>query len=147
MSLFGARRPARGQLFVGERRVRLRSPADALKHGIAVAFVPEDRKTEGLMLPMSVRDNLTLAILGRVSRLGVIRRRLERPLVESVIARLQIKTRDASLQEVGTPLGRESAEGVLIGPLATDRTRCAAAVRHHARRGCRNQARHLRAQS
>jgi ribose transport system ATP-binding protein len=114
MSLFGARRPSRGELYVGDRRVRLRSPADALKHGIAVAFVPEDRKTEGLMLPMSVRDNLSLAILGRVSRFGVIQRRLERPLVGSVIDRLQIKTRDASFQEVGT-LSGGNQQKVLIG--------------------------------
>jgi ribose transport system ATP-binding protein len=114
MSLFGARRPSRGQLFVRGRRVRLRSPADAIRHGIAVAFVPEDRKTEGLMLPMTVRDNLTLAILGGVSRLGVIRRRLEQPLVEGVIDRLQIKTRDASLQEVGT-LSGGNQQKVLIG--------------------------------
>jgi ribose transport system ATP-binding protein len=114
MSLFGARRPSRGQLFVRGRRVRLRSPADAIRHGIAVAFVPEDRKTEGLMLPMSVRDNLTLAILDRVSRFGVIRRPVEQSLIGGVIDRLQIKTRDASLQEVGT-LSGGNQQKVLIG--------------------------------
>jgi ribose transport system ATP-binding protein len=114
MSLFGARRFSHGEVRVGGRRLRLRSPADAIRHGLAIALVPEDRKTEGLMLPMSVRDNLTLAILGRVSRSGIIRRRREQPLVASMIDRLQIKTRDAALQQVGT-LSGGNQQKVLIG--------------------------------
>jgi ribose transport system ATP-binding protein len=66
------------------------------------------------MLPMSVRDNLTLAVLPRVSRFGVIRRRRERPVVKSAIERLQIKTHDASLQQVGK-LSGGNQQKVLIG--------------------------------
>jgi ribose transport system ATP-binding protein len=114
MSLFGARRLGRGRILVRGERVRLRSPADAIRHGLAIALVPEDRKTEGLMLPMSVRDNLTLPVLDRVSQGGVIRRRREQALVGSVIDRLQIKTRDAALQQVGT-LSGGNQQKVLIG--------------------------------
>ena len=39
-----------------------------------MALIPEDRKTEGLMLPMSVRDNLSFAALDRFSRSGIIDR-------------------------------------------------------------------------
>ena len=42
-----------------------------------MALIPEDRKTEGLMLPMSVRDNLSFAALERISRGGVIDRARE----------------------------------------------------------------------
>jgi ribose transport system ATP-binding protein len=114
MSLFGAWRLSRGEIRVRGERVRLRRPADALRKGLAIAFVPEDRKTEGLMLPMSVRDNLTLAVLPRVSRFGIIRGRRERPFVTSAIERLQIRTHDAALQPVGK-LSGGNQQKVLIG--------------------------------
>jgi ribose transport system ATP-binding protein len=93
---------------------RLRGPADAIRHGLAIAFVPEDRKTEGLMLPMSVRDNLTLAVLGRIASAGLIRPDRELGLVRSVVTRLQIRTRGAALQEVGE-LSGGNQQKVLIG--------------------------------
>ena len=114
MSLFGARQ--------ARRRAARSSAAGAYESaarrtrstGIGIAFVPEDRKTEGLMLPMSVRDNLTSRSSAGCRAFGVIRRRLERPLVGGVIDRLQIQTRDASLQEVGT-LSGGNQQKVLIG--------------------------------
>src|SRR6202008_4593778 len=83
------------------RRARLRKPSDAIRSGLAIALVPEDRKTEGLMLPMSVRDNLTLAVLEKVT-------------VAKEVERLRIKTRDAALQPVGT-LSGGNQQKVLIG--------------------------------
>ncbi len=47
-----------------------------------MALIPEDRKTEGLMLPMSVRDNLSFAALDRVSRGGIIDRGAEARLID-----------------------------------------------------------------
>jgi ribose transport system ATP-binding protein len=114
MSLFGARRTTRGRISVRGRRARMRRPADAIRHGLAIALVPEDRKTEGLMLPMSVRDNLTLAVLGEVSRGGVIRPWREKATVATAIERLRIKTRDAATQQVGT-LSGGNQQKVLIG--------------------------------
>ena len=67
MTLFGARKAAGGEIRVDGKARRIRKPADAIKLRMGIALVPEDRKTEGLMLPMSVRDNLTLAVLGRVA--------------------------------------------------------------------------------
>jgi ribose transport system ATP-binding protein len=113
MSLFGARR-ARGRISVRGRPARLRRPADAIRKGLAIALVPEDRKTEGLMLPMSVRDNLTLAVLEKVARGGVIRPRREKSTVAKAVERLRIKTRDAALQPVGT-LSGGNQQKVLIG--------------------------------
>ena len=115
MSLFGARRTSRGQdRRSGARAGGSRSPADAIRHGLAIALVPEDRKTEGLMLPMSVRDNLTLAVLGKISKAGVVRPRRESRVVRGAVERLRIKTRDAALQEVGT-LSGGNQQKVLIG--------------------------------
>ena len=114
LSLFGARKLTRGQISIGGKRAKLRSPADAIKRGLAIALVPEDRKTEGLMLPMSVKDNLTLAVLDKISQAGVIRHRQELSLVGDVAERLQIKTRNAGLQPVGT-LSGGNQQKVLIG--------------------------------
>jgi ribose transport system ATP-binding protein len=63
---------------------------------------------------MYVRDNLTLAILPRISAGGVIRRRTESRLVSRLVERLQIRTRRPSVQEVGT-LSGGNQQKVLIG--------------------------------
>jgi ribose transport system ATP-binding protein len=57
-----------------------------------MALIPEDRKTEGLMLPMSVRENLSFAALPRVSKGGVIDRAREQGLVGEMIDLLGIQT-------------------------------------------------------
>jgi ribose transport system ATP-binding protein len=114
LTLFGARKLSRGQISVGGERVRLRKPSDAIEHGLGIALVPEDRKTEGLMLPMSVNDNLTVAVLDRIAQAGVINRRRERRLVGGVVDRLQIRTRNPGLQAVGT-LSGGNQQKVLIG--------------------------------
>ena len=73
--LFGAQTMVGGTIKVNGRPVRLRSPRDAIRRGVGLALVPEDRKTEGLLLAMSMRHNLTLAVLRRISRLGILRPR------------------------------------------------------------------------
>jgi ribose transport system ATP-binding protein len=63
---------------------------------------------------MSVRDNLTLAVLAEVARGGVIRPWREKATVAKAVERLRIKTRDAALQPVGT-LSGGNQQKVLIG--------------------------------
>jgi ABC-type sugar transport system ATPase subunit len=89
--LFGAERVGDGSITVDGRRVSIRTPRDAVRRRIGIALVPEDRKTEGLMLAMSVRDNLTLAILHRIARFGVLRQWAERRSAEEMAARLKIR--------------------------------------------------------
>ena len=83
-ALFGAARSAtRGKVAIDGRAIRLREPADAIAAG--VAFVPEDRKAAGLVLSLGVADNLVMASLGRLSRLGVVDRvRAERAALDRV---------------------------------------------------------------
>ncbi len=70
-ALFGvARGKVTGTVEVDGKRVALRSPADAIAAGMA--FVPEDRKAQGLVLGLSVADNLALSALGRMSRMGIV---------------------------------------------------------------------------
>jgi ribose transport system ATP-binding protein len=114
MTLFGARKLARGETRVNGQLRRIRKPADAIHLRMGIALVPEDRKTEGLMLPMSVRDNLTLAVLGRVAFKGVLKRKTEQELVRRAVGRLHIRTSRPSVQEVAT-LSGGNQQKVLIG--------------------------------
>ena len=67
LALFGVLRGVTGAITVNGRAVRPGSPAQAKAPDVGIALVPEDRKTEGLMLPMSIADNLTIASLGAMS--------------------------------------------------------------------------------
>jgi len=89
-SLFGAEATTGGEIVVDGDKARINSPRDAAALGIAL--VPEDRKTEGLLLPMSVGVNLTLAVLPRISVLGVIRSAREAQLAHQMVDRLKIRT-------------------------------------------------------
>jgi L-arabinose transport system ATP-binding protein len=104
-----------GQIWVDEMPVSLRSPRQAMNAGIGMT--PEDRKQDGLLLGRSVIENISLAILGRLSRFGVVRADRERALVRSYVARLSVRT--PSLQrEVGRLSGGNQQKIVLARWLA-----------------------------
>jgi ribose transport system ATP-binding protein len=79
-----------GEILVSGNPVTIRSPAEAILAGIALA--PEDRKAEGLVLPMSVGENISLSCLQLVARFGILRPRPERNLAATYIDRLRVKT-------------------------------------------------------
>jgi len=84
--LFGAARAAGSEVLVSGRRVKLRSPVDAIRQGLAL--VPDDRKTKGLILGASVLDNIALA--GGRTRFW-IRRSQEERAAQQWIGSLRIK--------------------------------------------------------
>jgi ribose transport system ATP-binding protein len=92
LALFGVLAGCSGELLVDGAPAAIGSPSAAKAGRIGMALIPEDRKTEGLMLPMSVRDNLTFAALDRVSRAGIIDRAAEERLIEDMIKLLAIRT-------------------------------------------------------
>jgi ribose transport system ATP-binding protein len=92
LALFGVLRGTSGEVLVDGKPVSLNSPRQAKAAGVRMALIPEDRKTEGLMLPMSVRDNLSFAALSRFSRGGVIQRQAEKQAIADMIRLLAIKT-------------------------------------------------------
>jgi len=91
LALFGVLRGVAGEVRLDGEPVAVRSPRDAKRAGIGIALVPEDRKTDGLMLPMSVRDNLSFAALDRFSRAGVVVASAETAAVNEIVRRLSIK--------------------------------------------------------
>jgi ribose transport system ATP-binding protein len=92
LALFGVLSGTGGELLVDGRAVRIAGPHAAKRAAIGMALIPEDRKTEGLMLPMSVRDNLSFAALDRLSRWGVVDRRAERDAVARVMKLLAVRS-------------------------------------------------------
>jgi ribose transport system ATP-binding protein len=89
--LFGLHgRACSGDVYIGGRRAALRSPADAIAHGLALA--PEDRMRDGLVLSMSVGENASLASLDRAERFGLMNDRAEREHVQGYIERFRVKT-------------------------------------------------------
>ncbi|HYG87836.1 MAG TPA: sugar ABC transporter ATP-binding protein [Azospirillum sp.] len=89
LALFGVLKGVGGTVTVDGHPYRPASPAEAKDRGFAL--IPEDRKTEGLMLPMSISDNLVSASFERISSGLVIDRGRERAAVAEAVRRLQIK--------------------------------------------------------
>ncbi|MCL6443105.1 MAG: sugar ABC transporter ATP-binding protein [Alicyclobacillus sp.] len=95
-ALFGVL-PHSGEILVRGRPVRIRSPKASLRKEIGIALVPEDRGTQGLLLNLSIRENIALPILHRLNRFGFLDRRRESAVVSDIIQRLKIATGNAEL--------------------------------------------------
>ena len=78
-----------GELRIAGKSVRLGSPGMAVRQGIG--YVPRERRVEGLVMFLSIAENITLADLSSVTRHGAIDHRKERRLAETWIKRLRIK--------------------------------------------------------
>jgi len=91
LALFGVLRGVSGEILIDGKPTSIRSPNAAKSRKVGMALIPEDRKIEGLMLPMSVRDNLSFAALDRFSRGGVIDREAEAKAVDEMIRLLAIR--------------------------------------------------------
>lgn len=114
--LFGIRKPDGGTIRIDGQEVRIRRPEDAIRHGIA--YVTEDRKQEGLVLPLSVRENLSLPNLPSLSSWGVIHRQKEARLTEETVKTLSVKTSGPE-QEIRTLSGGNQQKVVIGKWLAT----------------------------
>ncbi|HVE49330.1 MAG TPA: sugar ABC transporter ATP-binding protein [Casimicrobiaceae bacterium] len=90
--VFGADQPSRGEIRRDGRRLRIRSPRDALRAGIAM--LTEDRIGNGLVLGLPIRDNVSLASFDVMSRWGVLNRRRQSALVQSKTRELDVRPAD-----------------------------------------------------
>jgi ABC-type sugar transport system ATPase subunit len=113
--LFGSRPLTSGEVLIDGRVVDVDSPRAAIRAGIGL--VPEDRKTQGLVLDMPLTPNISLASLARVSRLGLLRGRRENRLAETMIERLGVQPRRAS-QKAGNLSGGNQQKVVFAKWLA-----------------------------
>jgi ribose transport system ATP-binding protein len=92
LALFGVLRGTTGEVSIDGTPVVVGGPRDAKGRGIEMALIPEDRKAEGLMLPMSVRDNLSFAALDTLSHWGIVDKAAEREAVDRIVRRLAVRT-------------------------------------------------------
>ena len=91
LALFGVNPAHEGEIIYEGRRVTIHSPDQATKLGIA--YVPEDRREFGLVMPMALSANISLPMLGRyLNRLGIVRRRDEDRVAEAYRERFSIRT-------------------------------------------------------
>lgn len=93
-TLFGLRRARGGEIRLEGRPLGLKSPAEAVAAGLVL--VPRDRRQDGLVLPMTVAENVTLATLARHSRLGLLSGRSVTAATARQVAALDIRPPDPS---------------------------------------------------
>ncbi len=115
--LFGAERATEGEFAAGGARVKLQSPQDAIALGIG--FCPEDRKTEGLVSDLSIRENIVLALQAKRGILRFIGKKKQEELADKYIAALGIKTPDSE-RPARTLSGGNQQKVLLARWLATD---------------------------
>ncbi len=111
LAVFGIEPADEGEIVFAGKPVRIKSPEQALKLGIA--YVTEDRRGLGLTLPMSIVTNVTLPTLRRyMTGLGILRKQAERATAEDYRERLNIRTPSVEL-EVGKLSGGNQQKVVL----------------------------------
>lgn len=91
-AVFGLARPVSGRILINGTPVTIRSPADAVRAGIA--YVPEDRKAVGIVPAMNIRENISLPILRRIATAGRISTARDTALADSYVRELGISPAD-----------------------------------------------------
>lgn len=112
MSIFGRSYGAdiSGEIFIDGKPVQLKTCEDAIRHGLA--YVTEDRKTNGLILSESIRMNTTLARLDKVCRHGIVQNELEKQKAEEMKDEMGTKTPSVE-QNVGNLSGGNQQKALL----------------------------------
>jgi len=100
-----------GQIFVNGKPVAINSPANAIKAGMAL--ITEDRKGEGLVPDLSVRENLALPNLRSLSHFGFVSHRLEQDFVDDSIKKLKVKVHHSG--QLVSSLSGGNQQKVVIG--------------------------------
>jgi simple sugar transport system ATP-binding protein len=115
--LFGVDRPTRALFTIDGSAATLRSPRDAMGHGLGLC--PEDRKTDGILPDLSVRENIVLAVQRRLSRLGIVARKKQVAIAERFIKLLGIVAHSLE-QPVRTLSGGNQQKVILARWLAME---------------------------
>lgn len=116
-SIFGLHaKTTSGSLSILGDRCDVKAPAVAMRHGIGL--VPEDRKQQGLVLSMSVENNISLSNIGPIQSFAFLSRRLEQQHAQTYIDQLSIKT-PSTRQAVGALSGGNQQKVVLARVLST----------------------------
>ncbi len=88
--LFGDTLPDEGEIIYMDEKQHFKQPKDAIVKGMG--FCTEDRKVEGIIPHLSVKENMTIAMLPQISKCGVVSKKKQSEIVDKFIDRLKIKT-------------------------------------------------------
>lgn len=95
-AIFGINPPDSGKIFVDGKEVHIKSPAQALENGIA--YIPESRQTQGLVLPKTIESNITLPVLKKYkNKIGLIDRKTQRASVDKWVEMLDVRPNDPDM--------------------------------------------------
>ena len=118
-AIFGAEPVDAGEVVIGGERVRVATPVKMKELGLA--FTPENRKEEGLVLEHSVRANICMAGMGRMARWGFVGRQREEAAVAEQVERLQIKMGES--EDAVSSLSGGNQQKVVVGNWLATRPR------------------------
>ena len=90
--MFGLDKKFSGELFINKNKIKKHSPIQAIKN--KMALIPEERRKSGIIPNMSVKENLTLHYINKISKFGFINTNLENKIVKEYIEKFQIKVPD-----------------------------------------------------
>lgn len=115
--LFGIDAIGSGEMKLKKEKVHFKSPLDAIRSGIA--FCPENRKTEGIIADLTIRENIVLALQSKRGLFRKISRKEAENLADEYIKKLEIKTPDAD-QLIKNLSGGNQQKVILARWLATE---------------------------
>jgi ribose transport system ATP-binding protein len=110
-TIFGAEKLDHGEIYINGERVDINSPVKGMSLGIGL--VPEERKTQGLALPLTIRHNINITTYDRITKAGIINTQKERNQASSIIKELNIRT--PSMEQVIENLSGGNQQKVAIG--------------------------------
>ena len=117
-AIFGVERPLAGRVLLDGSAIEIADPAAAIRQG--VFLVPEDRRTAGLVVDFSVRENVTLPALQRYATHGLVSAAKERVGVSAVCTQLQVKAPSIETKTANLSGGNQQkvvlAKWLALGP-------------------------------
>ncbi|MEP6918244.1 MAG: sugar ABC transporter ATP-binding protein [Acidobacteriota bacterium] len=117
-AIFGIEPPIAGTVSLHGQPLRIGRPEDAIRHGICL--VPEDRRLSGLVVDLSIRENVSLPALGRYTRYGLIAAAQERQAVAAVCDQLQVRAPSIEVRAATLSGGNQQkvvlAKWLALGP-------------------------------
>ena len=115
--LFGVVRPSHGTVKINETELHLKAPLNAISH--KMAFCPEDRKRDGIISDLSIRENISLAVQATRGFLKPMTRQEQQELADKYIKMLSIATPDAE-KKIGELSGGNQQKVILARWMATN---------------------------
>lgn len=115
--LFGAERPDQGRILLDGQPTRIAGPRDALKHRLG--YCPEERKTDGIVADLTVRENIVLALQARQGPFRPLGRAAQDRIARDFIAKLDIRPPDPE-RPIGLLSGGNQQKALLARWLATE---------------------------